>query len=323
MKTKTDYRAVKLQILEKILEKKSTSAISKKMGYSFNKVKRWREEKKNLHWNEFCDLCAILKIHLRPALASSIGFLLPSNKYAYSIVVYLKTFNHFSSTTEMAKALNVSSSTIRRYLTEELYPEIEFVLMLLDLQPKFLDEFLKTLLSSASKNKSLSIISIPWTSAVANAASLKRHSQLPVFSLEKIASFLGLKPNQVQSSIQLLFDIGLIEKKDEHYVPTLSRTIAVSQEQSPLDYSQFIKFWIRRCYQRLDTADGKPLNKINGPNKDGFRIFASSQNAANKITEILLKAEQEIHDVLQNDLDEKDDVRVFLFHHFSTQDHKS
>lgn len=293
------------------------------MGFSFNKVKRWQEEKKQLHWNEFCDLCTVLKIPLRQALATSIGFLLPSNKYAYSIVVYLKVFNHFKSTQAMAESIEVSTSTIRRYLSQELYPDLELVLKLIDLQPKFLDEFIKILLTTVQKSKNKSMISLPWTSAVANAARLKRHSQLPAFSAEKISEFLGLKTHQIQQAIQLMLEVGLIEKKDDHYVPTLSRTIAVASEYNPIEYSQFMKFWIRRNYQRLDTADGIPINKTSGPNKDGFRIFASSKKSAEKITEILLKAEQDIHEILQNDHDEKEDVRLFLFHHFSVQDFKS
>jgi hypothetical protein len=65
-------------------------------------------------------------------------------------------------------------------------------------------------------------------------------------------------------------------------------------------------------------------NKFGGLNCDIFRAFAASSADAEKITEIIKKADLEIHNLLQKGQEkgqaEKTDVRVFLFHHFFAQD---
>ena len=71
---------------------------------------------------------------------------------------------------------------------------------------------------------------------------------------------------------------------------------------------------------RFKTDTGKAINKLDGPNCDLFRTFAYSPVDAQKITDMIKKAEFQIHDLLQKCQEEKTDVRVFMFHLFSAQE---
>jgi transcriptional regulator with XRE-family HTH domain len=315
----TNYQQYKIQLLNSILEQKLTTALSKKMGFSFDKIKRWQNGSKQLHWNEFCDLCLILKAPLWDALASSLGIIFTKKKDAYQIVSHLKIFSHVSSTRDLAKKMNVSTTTLQRYLNLESYPDLELVLEMIDLRPNFLETFIHAFIGP-KKSISKTILSLPWAGAVANAAALKGHALLPQHSSSWIANFLGLTLIQVEEALELMCSIGLIERKGTHYAPTLSRTIGISRSEHLLDYSRFIRYWIARADQRFNTNTGEPINTTNSPNKDAFRIFASSPESATKISEILTIAEQQIHDLLASDSSEKTDVRVLLIHHFSAQD---
>lgn len=315
------YSQKKQLILDTLLTGKSTTALSKKLGYSFDKVKRWKTGSKQLHWNEFCDLCLLLKLPLQEAMASSLGILFDRKNDYYRIVPHLKVFLGNRSTAVLAKQMKVSTSALQRHLSLKSFPELEFVFKMIDQRPHFLDNFLDSLLMSKEVSSTKkSMISIPWTAAVANAASLKAHSSLPAFSKTWLANFLGLSEEQVDEAIELMLQLKLIEKKGSHYGPTLSRTIAVSSAIDKNDYSQFIRYWMRRAEHRFATKSGVPINKNESPNKDGFRIFSASAKSVQKISEILVTAEQEIHELLQQDTDEKTDVRVLLLHHFSAQD---
>jgi len=323
-----NYQQIKNEILNQILEGKKTSALSNKMGFKFDKVQRWRKGSKQLNWNEFCDLCFVLKVPLIEALGFSLGALFESEKQAYKIIPFLKNFAQFKTTGQMAKHMGVSQASMQRYLSCEIYPEVEFVLECIDQKPLFLDHFLNSLLEKSEKSN-LNLLSLPWASAVANAMSLPEHMSLPKYSPSWVAQRLGLTINQVMQAIQLLQDLGLIELKGEHYGPTLSRTIAVRREIRQEDYIRFLKFWMERAARRLKARQEE--NTFKNPNleeltndkidKDGFRVFACSPESARKITEILMRSEQEIHDLLQTDSNEKTDVRVFLYHHFSAGDY--
>ena len=79
---------------------------------------------------------------------------------------------------------------------------------------------------------------------------------------------------------------------------------------------------MRRSELRFTTPDFIPININKTPNKDAFRIFSASAESVQKISDIIMKTEQEIHELLQQDTQEKTDVRVMLLHHFSAQDFK-
>jgi hypothetical protein len=315
----SNYQQIKQQILDSILEGRNTSALSLKLGYSFDKVRRWQNGSKQLRWNEFCDLCAQLKVPLFETFGLSLGIIFHQKEDALGIVENLKIFSRIESSNELSKRMHVSLSALKRYLAQETYPDIEFVLEMIDLRPHFLDNFVDRLLGRTPM-KERSFISLPWAGAVANAASLPGHQGLPEHSNRWIAGFLGISESQVEQAIELMMKLELIEKKGPHYGPTLSRTIAVNQQTTPLDYAKFIRYWMKRSETRFATPTGEPINRLLGPNKDVFRIFSASPSTAKKITEILVRTEQEIHDLLQQKMDEKTDVRVLLMHHFSGQD---
>ncbi len=321
----TNYQQAKQLILNSILEGKSTASLSVKLGYSFNKVKRWQNGSKQFRWNEFCDLCVVTKTPLAEALASTFGILNSKRMGVYRIVLHLKTFLRTDSASTLSKMLGISPTVTQRYLLATTFPDIEIVLELMDQRADFLDLFLENLLhlkktSTADK----SIINLPWAVAVVNATSLKEHLDLEEFSANWIAEFVGVSAEQVNQAIELMVELNLIEKNGAHYGPTLARTIGVlNQKSEKVKYAQFIRYWMRRSELRFATADANPINKNETPNKDAFRIFAASSESAQKISDVIMKAEQEIHDLLQRDTQEKTDVRVLLLHHFSVQDFKS
>lgn len=315
----TNYQSCKARLLDTILEKKSTSALSKRMGYQFDKVRRWQNGSKQLRWNEFCDLCESTKKPLSESLASTFGLIFKSKRQINKIVYHLKTFSQITSVSRLSETLGISRAALQRYINGDAYPDIEFVFAMMDLRPGFLDEFIESFTKKAIPSN-LSMLSLPWAGAVANAASLKKHLSLPEHSPEWIAGFLRLSESQVNDAIKLMESLGLIERQGSHFAPTLSRTLGHQSTHQSADFARFIKYWLKVASERYDTKDGVPKNVTGSPNNGGFRIFASSEESAARVAEIINNAEQAIHDLLVQDKNEKVDVRVFLFQHFSVQD---
>lgn len=315
-----NYQQLKHQTLDILLTKKSTASLSKKMGYSFDKVKRWKNGTKQLRWNEFCDLCEKIHAPLPETLLSVLGFSMERPKDAYKIVGHLRYFTQEKNNTSLAKKMGVSVSVLQRYIGGKTYPDLESIFELIDSQPGFLNSFLENLTPSLENQPEKSMFSLPWVGAVSNAASLKAHQDLPEHSSSWIAEHLGLTLKQVEEAITLMVDLELIHKPGAHYQPTLSRTISLSRQMNPKEHANFIIFWSDRAKARFDTPTGKAINKLDGPNCDLFRTFACSPGDAQKITDMIKKTEFDIHDLLQKSKEEKTDVRVFMFHHFSAQD---
>jgi transcriptional regulator with XRE-family HTH domain len=315
----TNYQGCKAKLLNTILENKSTSALSKRMGFHFDKVRRWQNGSKQLRWNEFCDLCDSTKKPLSESLASTFGLIFKSKKQINKIVYHLKTFSQVKSVSCLCETLGISKAALQRYINGESYPDVEFVLAMMDLRPGFLNEFVECF-TKKEISATQSMISLPWAGAVANAASLKKHLSLPEHSSSWIAGFLRISESQVNEAIKLMESLGLIERRGPHFAPTLSRTIGLQSAHQSVDFARYLKYWLKVASARYDTKDGIPKNVTGSPNNGGFRIFASSEESAARVSEIINSAEQAIHDLLVQDKNEKVDVRVFLFQHFSMQD---
>lgn len=314
-----NYQEIKHNLINGLLRDKKTSILSAKMGFTFDKVKRWRDGSKQLRWNEFCDLCIRLNAPLFHSLSITFGFPISNTKDAYRVISHLKVYAGKKSVAVLAKELGVSLSVFQRYVRSSIYPDIELVLEMMDMHSNFLDHFIENLLKIKDLQE-VSIFSNPLAGAVSNAVGLPEHQKLSEHSSKWIASFLGLSVMQIEEALSFLVSLKLIEKDGQHYRPTLARTIAVYNSINTLDYSRFIRFWMRRAEFRFQTQSGVPINKLKGPNRDLFRTFATGPETASKITDIINKAEQEVHDLLSNSKEEKSDVRVLLFHHFSAQD---
>ncbi len=315
----TNYQSCKAELLKTILHEKSTSALSQRMGFQFDKVRRWKNGSKQLRWDEFCELCEATKKPLAEALASTFGLIFKNKKARSRIVYHLKVYSQVKNVKSLSETLGVSKAALQRYINGDSYPDVEFILAMMDLRPDFLKNFMECFVENR-KPSAQSMLSLPWAAAVANAASLRKHLSLPMHSPEWIAAFLRITERQVNEAISLMETLGLIERRGAHYSPTLSRTIGVQSSHQSLDFARYIKHWLKLASQRYDTKDGVPKNATGFPSNGGFRIFACSEDSATRIADIINRAEQEIHDCLVQDKSEKVDVRVFLFQHFSLQD---
>ncbi len=314
-----NYQEIKIQILEFIVGGKSTSWISRKLGYKHDKVKRWNNGTKQLRWNEFCDLCLALEVPLAQALRSTLGILVPTQVELYRIVYHLQIFSQSKTVRDLAGQIQISTATLSRYTSAEIFPDLELVLAMIDLKPYFLPHFVETLIHPVRGAKA-SVLAIPWAGAVVNTMKISSEFRNVHDAPERIALFLGLSVTQVNEAIQFMVDQDLIEAVNSVYGPTRQRTLAFSGKIEPEEYNRFVKYWYLRAHKRKSL--NLEINAINKDpwTKDGFRIFAASEEATQVISEILVKAEQQIHEILSRDEKPPTDVRVALFSHFSAQD---
>ncbi len=316
---KKNYSELKNDLLVHLLKTKNTSLLSKRMGYNYDQVGRFVNGSKKFKWNEFVDLCFLVKAPLKLAL-SYLGLQARSKEDCYSIIAFLKKINSDKTSKFIAKKLSLSEPTFVRYANGKIFPEIEIVFAFLDLVPDRLDWFLAVFQGAKSEEEHLHFAKFPWMPAVANVANLSEFKKLPEHSNQWIADYLGIKEREVEIAFNEFVKMGLIEKTGPHYKLTGSapkkQTITINGIQNELYNREMVKFLTKKSLQRY--SGGIPLDIPINQDEDKcvYRVFSCSEKNISKINEILFRAEEEIHLLLSQASEEKDNVRAILFHHF-------
>lgn len=297
-------------ILQNLLEGKNLSRLSQKMGFSFNKVLRWKQNKKKFKWSEFVDLCEQLNLPLVEIMTDVFGISIRNkNDLKSSAIKIFTSLNVRKNVT--AKSIGKSLPTLHRIRHKKSSPDFVTVLALMDQRPQYLEKFKEKFISSEATKKSTrpkSIFTCPWFSIVSSAMALKEHQSLPAHSDNWIADKTGLSIKEVKEAIELMTANQLIEKQGPHYAPTFSRTLAFSQKQSAEDFKNSLQYWTDRASKEFS----KPQNELS---KSFFRCFATTPEAAQEVTHLMMEYEEKVHNILTKASGEKTEIRYFVFHH--------
>lgn len=315
-----NYHEIKQEIIDEILKNRKTTSISKKMGFNFDKVARWQNGSKQLRWDEFCELCKHTKTPLLETL-NDIGFFVTDFKGTLSIVKHVKNYFHQYTVKEFSDLLDINFSTANRIIKEESYPDLEFILRLIDLKKDFLPVFINSLIRKKDENLA-SHLKYPWMPAVANSMVMKSFRELPAYSASWIASFLGITETEVELAVKEFVKLGLIVKDGPHYqrapsAPT-HKVITVGKTGIWEETNSLIKYWTKFIYKKMSaTTYEQYVAQENLQDKCAWRVFACGPNNMQKINDIIMRAEKEIHELFEQNPEEPTDVRVMLLHHFS------
>lgn len=149
-----NYPAIRMLVLEECLQNQNTVILSKKMGFKFDKCKRWFENEKILKWDEFLNLCVTLKLNVKGAL-EAINFDESCIKRNDNIFVHLNVLNSFDSKYDIAEYLHFHVSVIKRYIQGNTVPDLDTVFKMIDYRPNLLTSFLFKLFSGKIANSEL------------------------------------------------------------------------------------------------------------------------------------------------------------------------
>lgn len=314
-----DYSLIKQTILNSILKDTPSAALSQKMGFNFNKVKKWQDGSKLLRWDEFCELCKTLNINLGTHLYSVLGLYSNDDKDIYGIVPYLRTKHADETSLVLAKKLGISLSVFNRYIAELIYPDLEFILRLMDLRRNILDLFVNSI-SSITDKVPAKLAQYPWIPAVQLTFLMKEYKDLPKHSDDWIANFLKISVGQVKQAIENLLACEVIEKPLNHYIDSKTKSNQVnyiSDGDHARDMYKFIHYWTEEANRKFSQDPTPPSDDILR-SRCAYRIFPTTTESIKKINEVMVRAEQEIVSILaEQDESALVDVRTLLIHNSS------
>lgn len=324
-----DYRTIKIEFLNAVIAERSTLLISQKLGYSFDQVKRWMTESKELRWDEFCDLCEVLQLPLSEVLRDIFQFTGESPEDTYLFVLHLRNSIHRFGLQSICDSVGVHPSVMRRYLKGEVFPSIEIVMALMDLNKNILGSFWIRLVGSQvlgplqkyfgeSRGQQEVETNWPLACAVEGLLATEEYKALPNHDEYWFCSKLDISRDEFQALWSNLVAHDQVRPEGPNKFMLNYQTIntnGVSSQQ----VCRMVEFWTERAKRRF-TFTEKPINKKNTPNIVTYRIVPMSRAAMKQATDIILKANQEIIALAESQSGPYEDVRVIMMHHFSVED---
>ncbi len=324
-----DYSKIKSELLKQLLQSRSSSEVSRLMGYSFDQIRRWQSGSKELRWDEFCDLCEVLKVPLMASLKSIFLFETNDADELYFFMAHLRKRHLRWSLRELHEKTGVHPSVLKRYLSGQVFPSLETVFSFVDLHKNHLSGFLFSLIGNqsltsfdetlqANQNQVTTEASWPLAAAIEGLLSIEEYLSQPSHDEQWFLDKLAVSRGLFQRTWKHMLEAGLIEEKNGKY--QITYTTINTQGATPLQICKTGEFWSERSRLRFLSPEHKPLNKPSLPSAMAYRVVPLSKESTKKANDILLKAFHDILAVAEDGAGPYEDVRVFFFHHFSVSD---
>lgn len=322
-----NYSLLKMLVLDEILGMKPSYEMSRELGFSFDKYKRWMKNEKILRWNEFVEICERNNLNLWSALE----ILKISHRDALDPVKlfnHLKVVNTFKTNQEVAEYLKCHISVVQRYSNGATIPDFETIFQLINFKLNDLALFISRLFSDQIQNTYLK----KWIDSDSNFARFE--CKYPVSSMISAALCLDLYLDKKNSTADWLSEIlnldmatinealdkmkeskVIIEVKPDFYVPEHITTNLDGVKS--IEIIPFIQYLNRTLIDKLELRKNEDYQPKYAAGAMAYRVFPASLSAIDKINMIMNKAHMEIVKTLEEDQNPKVEVRSILLQNFS------
>jgi hypothetical protein len=320
-----NYSTLKTLFLEEVLVGTTSAELSKELGYKFDKFRRWLNNESILKTEDFFKICNIKNLNVSLAL-DLFKFDLSFEGSFDNLFKHLSNYNVIESNKDLSDYLNCHISVVKRYSKNEVDPNIEVILKLMDFKAHHLPLFFRRLFNAKVTHP----IFRSWVIENSNAPSFE--SSLPLSSMIEavisLDSFKNIKNSHEIYLAELLEhdvdEIKLVLGKmlTSGVIKNENEVLAISNNTTNLDgltLQDVIPFIIK-----LNQKMIKILEKRKDPNfilpwthgVMAYRVFPSSIESVQKINSILLKANSEILKTLEEDTNPKVEARAVLMQSF-------
>lgn len=327
-----DYSKVKTELLIAIRGTRSTSELSGAMGYTFDQVKRWETGKKHLRWDEFSKYCLVLGVPIFEAVSRAslvdASEMKPEEIGLYFVRHLRKRYPTYSID-ELAAQLNCHVSVLKRYLSGENFPDLEFVFALLNLTGFWLGSFLLLLLPAGTGHSLRQIFALedrlfhspsrtPLAIAIESSLAMEGYLALPAHDDAFLARLVGCKIDEVREV--LCHSLGtrtVVQEKNGKYRPIIE-----VENCNPSQKNEFLKslrFWSHRAELGLE-GESAIIRNPELRRFGGFMVSAVSKEAVDKINDVLKRAADEIANIHFTDKGPFQDVRISVWHSYNAAD---
>ncbi len=324
-----NYANIKKQLLLALRGELSAKALSVKLGFSFNQVHRWESGEKQLRWDEFVRLCDALSVPLEAAVSRMLFSESETSAHlTTNLIGLLRSRFPLWTIEDLAHRLNCHASVMKRYVRGEIFPDLEVVLAMIDLNHDWLGHFLLDLLPVSSnpefraqfeKEQRTALLTLrePLAQAIDACLVIRGYRELNAHDDAFIADQLGITPDEVKQILEQRLKLGILtQQADGKFFPAYITMDTTSSDARSAAVT--LQFWNKRAGDRI--GDGEFLSRGAAKSFSAYRVAAMSKPTMERANEILMRAFHEITTILEADNAIPEEVRILLLHSYSTKD---
>ena len=314
------YSVLSREILLQLRGTRSQIELSTQMGFSFNQVGKWESGATLFHWQDFKNLCEVLKIPWAQHFQDVFSVHSSLKNESSSVVEILSQFFGHSSVSEMAIRMGKSRSSMSRLMHDEVKVDFADILRMMDQRPFVLNSWLAKFVD-LTKLPSLKervqseaqmfqgLLTIPWAPIVNSALGLRDYQEAKEHSDAYLAIKTGLTEDQVRKALEQLLKSNLVEQRDGKYYGMV-REMTFLRVPEFRKVTHFVGRMITDAFQVSSPV--KP--NVGNPSLSTSRLYPLSSAASKKVADALVRFHHEVSDILKNDDAPKDHVRAILIH---------
>ncbi len=306
-----NLQKIQADLLRTLRGRLSSSALSAKLGYSFNQVARWEKSERRLLWSDFVSVCEVRKLPLREQVELYLGY--KGDLRATGPLT--KTLLAGKPIGLVSKSTRLDRSKISRWLSGKAEPTFLDVYLLLRSGVNLLS-FLEPLVELSkvpSLAKEYSIFrhqrelaySMPYLDSLMEALLLQEYQSSPKHEVEILSHASGLSPKAVASALSELEAAGMVEKKNGKYQ---SIEIAIDYRADKLRMRNMILHWLSETAKSVERLPEKPLQG----SLIGFSVFSLSREGHERALTLFREFNRAIHALGSEDSGPKEKVLVLV-----------
>lgn len=296
--------------------------LSTKLGFSFNQVGKWESGFTQIKWNQFVDLCNFSGISFEEKF-----------RYAFYTINTHTEFNTPNAIKAILHRLNLKQTEnhfnlpIKNWLNQKTIPDLAEVIQLLSLNPPdlfcWLDLFidcrqissLQIAFERYLKNIDL-VFSNPVSIYVTEALQLQEYIQTPVHDPILLSEHASCTIQQLNQSLSQLLKLKLIYFDGKKYYSN-SHRISFAGIRN-LKIRSLTQYTTQLAAERYSQQPVEKKSKKFNPSQSSVRVNAMSEEAAQKVLELILKFHTDVEEIKKNDHAPKNNVQIILLHSFAS-----
>ncbi len=329
--SEVDFDTLQVEVLRELRGPQSTRTFSQLLGYGFDQVARWENRRVRLKWASFARIAKTVDLDLQAEFFRVFGFWCDAceNPKVFSRNLFQHIVGPISHR-ETARRLSVSEDTIDRWIYGR--SELTFVDVCLILH-EFTGQAFFSWVSGVVKGATLRSIesqalshraeqsvhlAFPYAGAIEAAVQLQAYKDSAAHSSTQISFLTGLSVELVDRVLPVLVSSGRLKMVGGKF--QVESSFVNIQGGSRAELSRLTRYWSEKALARFQTSTGLPITKRKNPNAVLFRVAPLSKKATLAVTEALLKCHNEISQIVENDREPAEEIRVIVGHHFSADE---
>ena len=304
-----DYISLQTDLVKILRGRRTQDYLNKKMSYQFNQVHKWETGKVRISWLEFIKLCQVGEKDLSGTMKACFSYS-GSLKNSANLVQHF-TANH--KKTEIVAELNISRSTLSRWLNGVLIPDAVQFFQLMHLYSSDFFFFVEELAGSrnipslkAELDKEHAYLKAyekyPWLSVLLSALDITSYRDNPTTS--QLAKICKLPVSSVKEAVEDLVSAGLLVWNGKQWTAEIQKINFRGSRTGTRQVGRYV-------YER--TLQGYPCAFGNEDMRYSWKIFSLNRTQYDVMIQKYTEFFNELGQFINKGQENTDADRVYIF----------